>query len=237
MLLKYSKDPVVSTCKPKLQSGKLQVDKEVLTAEEEIHLKNVIGTPCLDRSGLGSQKTMRNPDKHSHAYRKLVSSTSRAIQEESNIAKAAQLQVQGQWLRWESYVKNDFTWKTLLATPPNLLSFCIQSTFDTLPSPSNLRRWRITTEASCTLCKKEVCPTTHILGGCQIALSQGRFTFRHDTVLKELFLLLSEFLKNIPSSSSNSHHPIKFVKAGVSPPKTKRKVWGILHQANKSRPK
>ena len=46
----------------------------------------------------------------------------------------------------------------------NLNPFCLASTFDTLPSQTNLKRWRITTEAVCTLCSKDVCTTTHNLG-------------------------------------------------------------------------
>ena len=44
------------------------------------------------------------------------------------------------------------------------------ATYGTLPSPSNLKRWQITTESSCFLCHKIVCTTAHILGACQITL-------------------------------------------------------------------
>ena len=55
--------------------------------------------------------------------------------------------------------------------PVNLSSFCISST---LPSPRNLNRWKLTTEASCFLCNKVTCTTSHILGAYKVALSQGR---------------------------------------------------------------
>ena len=71
-----------------------------------------------------------------------------------------------------------------MAMPANYTSFCLASTFDTLPSPTNLKKWRITTEAVCTLCSKDVCTTAHILGVCKVSLQQGRYTFRHDTVLQ-----------------------------------------------------
>ena len=131
------------------------------------------------------------------------------------MSKAVQLQVQGQWRRWLNYIQQDFSWSTLMAMPPNLTSFCLASTFDTLPSPTNLKRWRITTEAVCTLCSKDVCTTTHILGACKVSLQQGRYTFRHDTVLRKITESLKSFILNIeqavPISPKSS---IKFVKKG-----------------------
>ena len=56
-----------------------------------------------------------------------------------SISKAVQLQVQGQLSQWVNYIQNNFSWKSLLALPVNLVSFCLASTFDVLPSPSNIR--------------------------------------------------------------------------------------------------
>ena len=91
----------------------------------------------------------------------------------SQLARALQLQVQCQWTRWDNYVKNDLSWTFVLDTPPNLLSPCLASTYDVPPSP-----------------------TSHVLGDCQISLSQGRFTFRHDSVLNSLVDALNTFIKN-----------------------------------------
>ena len=70
-----------------------------------------------------------------------------------------------------------------MAVPANLTSFCLASTYVTHPSPTNLKRWRITTESMCTLCSKDVCTTAHILGACKVSLQQGRYIFRHNTDL------------------------------------------------------
>ena len=87
----------------------------------------------------------------------------------------------------------DLSWNTLLAMPQQLLTFCLSATYDTLPSPSNLNRWHINPEASCLLCKKQACTTAHILGACTVALRQGCFTFRHDSVLCFLVVALETF--------------------------------------------
>ena len=149
------------------------------------------------------------------------------------MSKAVQLQVQGQWTRWLNYIQQDFSWTTLMAMPPNLTLFCLASTFDTLPSPTNLKRWRITAEAKCTLCSKDVCTTAHILGACKVSLQQGRYTFRHDTVLRKIIESLKSFILNIkqtvPISPKSS---IKFDKKGTKVPHKRTPPVGILHQAS-----
>ena len=167
LLLRDSRDPLVSSYKPDLKSGPWKAEYAVNSAEAELHLRTIRGPPQFGRAGLGLLKSSPIPnDKQSHEYRKLISVTSREIDEETNISKASQLQIQGQWTRWENYVKNDLSWRSILAMPPNLLHFCLSSTYDVLPSPSNLKRWRICTESSCFLCHKEGCTTAHVLGAC-----------------------------------------------------------------------
>ena len=113
---------------------------------------------------------------------------------------------------WANYVQNDLSWKTILAMPQSLLSFCLGATFDTLPSPSNLKRWHITTEPSCFLCGKEICTAAHILGACKVALSQGRFTFRHDSVLTDLTDTLNAFIANLTARPPKINNGIEFVR-------------------------
>ena len=105
---------------------------------------------------------------------------------------------------------------------------------DTLPSPSNLKRWKLTNEASCFLCNKDTCTTSHILGACKIALSQGRFTFRHDNVLRIVISNIRSSVKNIKSSVPTSKQPIKikFVKTGTRLKNKNSSRSGTLHQAS-----
>ena len=93
--------------------------------------------------------------------------------------------------------------------PVNLTSFCISTTYDTLPSPSNLKRSKLTTEASCFLYKKDTCTTSHILGACKVALSQGRFTFCHGNVLRIVISNIRSSIKTIKSSVPSSKQPLK----------------------------
>ena len=111
-------------------------------------------------------------------------------------------------------------------------SFIMTSTYDVLPSPSNLKRWRICTESSCFLCSKEICTTTHVLGACKVSLTQGRFTFRHDSALSELASILLSFIKALPLIPPKRLTKLAFVKAGKSVSKSKVKPTGILHLAS-----
>ena len=146
------------------------------------------------------------------------------------MSKAVQLQVQGQWTRWLNYIQQDFSWATLMAMPPNLTSFCLASTYDTLPSPTSLKRWRITTKAKCNLCSKDVCSSAHVLGACKVSLQQGRYTFRHDTVLRKGIESLKSYILNIKRAVPESS--IKFVNKGTKVPHKRTPPVVILHQAS-----
>ena len=117
-----------------------------------------------------------------------------------------------------NYVQQDLSWASLVAMPANLTSFCLASTYDTLPSSTNLKRWKITTETMFTLYSKDVCTTAHILGACKISLQQGRYTFRHDTVLHQVVKALQTLISNIKEAVPiSAKYAIMFVKEREKP--------------------
>ena len=232
LLLRDSRDPLVSSSVPTLKAGSWDIKKTIKVAEDDLAFQKILGHIQHGTSGLGLNKLAKMPPKQSHEYRRLVSKAAKEIEEENSFARAVQLQVQGQWTRWTNYVQNDLSWKTILAMPQSLLSFCLGATFDTLPSPSNLQRWHITTEPSCFLCGKEICTAAHILGACKVALSQGRFTFRHDSVLTDLTDTLNAFIANLTARPPKLNNGIQFVKAGEKVPTRRPKSTGILHLAS-----
>ena len=63
-----------------------------------------------------------------------------------------------------------------------------------LPTKAAIHRWGISThtDIKCPLCKTEVQTPRHILAGCRVALDQGRYTFRHDFILRALAYHVSE---------------------------------------------
>lgn len=55
----------------------------------------------------------------------------------------------------------------------------------TLPSPINLHQWGLVEDLNCKLCVKRGTMAL-ILSGCQVALTRGRYRWRHVKVLCEL---------------------------------------------------
>ena len=86
----------------------------------------------------------------------------------------------------------------LAGLPEGQLSFLLRAGADCLPTPLNLRRWKYRVSASCSLCSSSIPTTAHILNGCQEALVQGRYTWRHDSVLN---YLVSHVLSEIDPST------------------------------------
>ena len=234
LLLRSFQDPLLSCCVPKLQAGTWKVQDAVSSCKNDIKINQVCGNSHHNRQGFGYTTTPKVPrHKSSRHYRRYISEYHKSIDHIYAFSKAVQLQVQGQWTRWLNYFQQDFSWASLMAMPANPTSFCLASTYDTLPSPANLKRWRITTETKCTLCSKDACTTAHILEACKVSLQQGRYTFRYNTVLHEVTEVLKTFILNIkhtvPISPKSS---IKFVRKGTKVPCKRTPPVGILHNAS-----
>ena len=80
--------------------------------------------------------------------------------------------------------------------PKGILPFALKATTNTLNTPDNLRRWGMKKLANCSLCGNH-CTLLHILNYCSISLTQKRFNWRHDSVLK---VLTTTLLKGKPEN-------------------------------------
>ncbi|GFR81294.1 reverse transcriptase [Elysia marginata] len=106
------------------------------------------------------------------------------------IQKAVQQPQQGQWTNWDSAIQRSLTWKDIWQMAPLRISFLIRSVYDLLPSNANLVRWGKKDDPTCPLCHDRQ-TTEHVLSSCKVALSQGRYTWRHNRVLQELASVIS----------------------------------------------
>lgn len=78
-------------------------------------------------------------------------------------------------------------WNRIISgLPSGQLSFILRAGADCLPTPLNLRRWKYITDPKCKLCSSPTPTTLHVLNNCQTALEQDRYTWRHDSVLKQI---------------------------------------------------
>ena len=108
-------------------------------------------------------------------------------------------------------------WKRLMfGLPEKQLSFLLCAGCDTLPTPMNLSRWNIITKTKCVLCQTPQPITNHILTGCSVALVQGRYTWRHDSVLQ---VFVHGFQKHLPEFLK-LYADLPGYLASVSPPST-----------------
>ena len=156
LLLRDSADKQISESVSQLPCGFWDVAEAVVDAESRLEFHKVTGYHQTSRAGFRSFKSPSILRRNSHRYRKLVSHLVGEVDENAYYAKSVQLHLQGYWTKWCDFVKNDLSWKTLLAMPSSLISFCLGATFDTLPCPSNLKCWRVITELSCFLCGKRL---------------------------------------------------------------------------------
>ena len=134
-------------------------------------------------------------------------------------------------------MNNDMKWQSLLYSySPSLLSFALNATQLTLPTPDNLVRWGKTQLGKCDLCKYNKCTLLHILSGCKFSLDDGRFTWRHDSILKIIVDYINDKIEDVKNKPS--HHidqtlkMINFVKKGERPKKSKANKESILDSAS-----
>ena len=99
------------------------------------------------------------------------------------------------------------------STPEASFSFQLKSVYDLLPTPANKSKW-FGREEMCTLCGGHG-TLSHILTGCPVALSQGRYKWRHDKVLKELSSCIDkQLVENSKSTSLPTNRRVIFVREG-----------------------
>lgn len=94
------------------------------------------------------------------------------------------------------------SWAGFCSLPQARLSFLLQATYDTLFSPRNLQQW-LGTEQACDLCGTVSAYLQHILFRCKTALSQGRYRWRHNQVLRKL----AEVVERTSQEASKKSQP------------------------------
>lgn len=143
----------------------------------------------------------------------VVAEVARSEQERYTI-KAVSQSSQGGWTAWEGVMGRHTTWPDLWKTPQARLSFLIRATYNTLPCPQNLHRW-FGTDEICPLCNTINASLWHTLSGCNTALSQGRYRWRHDAVLRKLAEVAEVCRREANSRPTTpARHTILFARAG-----------------------
>jgi hypothetical protein len=132
------------------------------------------------------------------------------------------LSQQGSWTKWRSDVSPpDHKWQDLIfLNNPKIFSHYLNASINSLPSPNRLHSWGFIPSAKCPLCDNPKGTQMHIFSNCKTALTQGRYSWRHDSVLNCLELTLSQHIKS-HNEEKIAHRPksfINFIKAGTRGP-------------------
>ena len=123
--------------------------------------------------------------------------------------------VQGRFLDLLSMESNCMIWKSIMYNlPVKVLKFLINAVSDTVNTRANLLRWGKSTTSKCRHCD---CVETlnHVLNCCSVFLSQGRYTWRHNNVLKCFVEMITESI----SPDTKILHDIPYL-TGYSPVST-----------------
>lgn len=186
MTLTESRDPCVRDAAPNLATGrKWKPSAAVAVAKTTLRHRDIVGRVQHGRGGLGLEATTPAWQKATPSERRhMVVEEVRNQEEAARCAKAVSQAQQGRWMRWEGVERRKITWNEMWSMEANRLSFIIRATYDVLPSPTNLHLW-YGEDPACLQC---AAPATlkHILVGCKTSLTQGRYTWRHNQVLKGL---------------------------------------------------
>ena len=91
------------------------------------------------------------------------------------------------------------TWQSILRKMPrNVMSFATRLASNTLASPDNLKSWGKRKFGNCPLCSLKSCTLAHITNMCPVSLKQGRYTWRHNSVLQQI----TTIVKNLATPST-----------------------------------
>lgn len=242
ILLCTSRDPLVrSTAKRRRDSAQLVVGqnnpKRIKVAVRDLEFQKAFCQHTRsdnDHRGFGSP----GAGKKVNVNKKTIVNRVKELTDEEKIGKIMSLSVQSNWTQWDDFIRVDFGWNEMMyGMSPSLLSFWLNSVQNTLPDPTNLRRWGKQSTASCSLCKWKGCTLQHIICSCKVALEQGRISYRHDSILHCIVKYIKSVMVEQKSSCANqvadadkqSRGPIRFVKQGTVVKKRKRKkvsYWG-----------
>ena len=209
-ILKSSSDPRCSRLYDRLLANQSQWSRQFPPAVEHACAATVVEA---NSSELTTQTTSLEPA----SRRKRILNIIAEIDTESQLSRLRQLAVQGRWLEWTDAMHSDLSWRRLIhGLDDGELRFNLRAISNTLPTPDNLRRWgQNEVDPACPLCGR---PATlrHILNSCSVALHQGRYTWRHDSVLEVLQRHLTSFWKHVKSEPLQDQAPfIRLVKEGA----------------------
>ena len=178
-----SSDDCVRNANINIDVGKKwNFSKEVGEAKLRLRLQEIAGIGNIGRQGLGVEHRQYYSKSTEKEKRSLIVTKVREKEEEARLARIAGLSKQSASFSWQ-VLERKITHSDIMNSSDLSLRFLIKSVYDLLPTPANKNKWFKTEEHKCKVCGDHA-TIGHILSGCPIALAQGRYTWRHNNVLR-----------------------------------------------------
>ena len=229
-LLKYSQDPSVRAVYLAKERRNLKVTRvwkatTMLSKTESVVEHNMKFAGQQGHAGLGNGNYIRNPSLSER--RKLISAAITSEHDNSLTVHALDLKRQSAWTHWvNTTYPHDLSWRKIIwGGGAKVASFILNAAINALPTNDLLHMMGYRKSAKCGLCGHNPSSTIHVLSCCPHALSDKRYTWRHDSVLANLKPYLCDLVSFYSDKSNHWKAPKldkSFVKAGQSYQNKKR---------------
>jgi hypothetical protein len=232
-LLKHSADDVVRACYAEKEArhanesdglrSRWRATKALTKAEAAVSFSDMVGPIQIGRHGIGFGRPAAEGDPR-RDHRRRVTAQMEADAECVRFAEEADHTVQGSWQKWADMEQQDVSWRRLaFSMSSGMAKFLLNATQDTCATPANLQRWQQIQLGRCKLCDVPGGCLQHILNCCVVALEEGRFLWRHDSVLLVLEQTVRIAIKRASAvfrrgGRERASNTVRFVKAGEAPP-------------------
>ena len=186
--------------RPQLRTGRKWIVQEAVDeAKDSLKMSEIIGHTQTNRLGLGSTEMKWWSKTKGKEKRDMVTQEVRKKEDAQRVQKAVQQAQQGQWTTRESALQRSLTWNYIWHMAPLRLSFIVRSVYDTLLSNASLVRWNLSNDPKCPLCQGRQ-TVEHVPSSCKVALAHGRYTWRHNQVLKQIAYAVSDTKRKPPTA-------------------------------------
>ena len=149
-------------------------------ATADLTLSHTDDATNLTLSGEGQM--LKPPTKFIEEVKREVKAMVQVEDTEQMFNHVRNLVKQGKYLELSQLEQTDATWKGYIYNlPRGTMKFLLNSTIDTLPTKVNLKMWGKVSNDKCRCGTRQT--LNHILNCCGPSLREGRYTFRHDSVL------------------------------------------------------
>ena len=194
VLMKLKGDEIVNACiDSKIKRETKWKKKSSTIVESNTLIENLVATNSISLTTSASTR-QANIINVKNVVRKSVQAHIKDTWNE----KVKRLTMQGDFANLLIEEQESVTWQSVIRQMPrHVLAFAARLSTNSLNSPDNLARWGKRKIGSCPLCKATHGTLAHIVNFCPVALKQGRYTWRHDSVLNEI-------TKKLKSSSTNN---------------------------------